>query len=348
MSKLHWTILGILSTALLLYMVWPYIDVIMYGIFVYYILRPLYKRINKSVASKDVCAALAILALVLPLILLLYYTVSVASTEIFQLLQAVDDPLGERLKASLSNISRSVKTLDFDYLTRLIQENQDYGKFIIELSKSSLGIIFRFILVFAVAFYLLKYGSGLKRWLLSTVKVQKERDLTRKFIHEIDEDLYHVFFGNILVALVTSILGAVTFVVIDLVSPSAFIEVPYPILLGALCGIANLIPIVGMKIVWIPLVGYLFLNAFLHGILATQIVFLVLTAIGIYIIVDWFPDMVLRPYLSGTDRIPMGLLFFTYIFGATVFGISGILIGPAVVIVALTFMRIVLPEIKKK
>jgi predicted PurR-regulated permease PerM len=329
-------------------MIQPFIDVLMYGIFVYYILRPLYRRINKRISSKEVSAGLSILALIVPIILLMYYTLNVASNELTLIMRNFGDPVGDRINKAMANTLSSIEEFDVGMLTLIIRENQDLGKLILYLSKSTLGFFFRVILVFAVAFYLLKNGSGVREWLMSTIKTEKERALTKTFFDGIDADLYRTFFGNILVAFVTAVLGIAVFVAIDVITPSDRIIVPYPILLGLLCGIANLIPIVGMKIIWIPLVAYMWINAHAAGLLAANIIFLVFSTLEIYVFVDWFPDIILRPYLSGSETVPMGLLFFTYIFGAAVFGFAGILIGPLVLITVMNYFRVVLPEIKKK
>lgn len=348
MGRFHWMALGVVSFILLLLMMKPFVDVLVYGIFIYYILRPLYKKLDEKMHSRDLSAGLSILAIIVPLIILSWYTLSVATTQITLGLDSINDPLGDRVDRGLSSVSEAIKSVNMEDVGKLIRENQDLGKFIISLSRSTLGVVFRFILVFAVAFYLLKYGSDLKFWFLSTISTEKELTLTNHFFEDIDADLHHVFFGNILVAFITAVFGILILVGMDVSSPSPKIDVPYPILLGVFCGIANLIPIVGMKIIWIPLMVYMFGNAYFDGILVAHVGYLVIASLGLYIIVDWFPDMVLRPYLSGSDRIPMGVLFFTYVFGATVFGFSGILIGPIVVVSSIHFARVIFPELKKR
>lgn len=348
MTRVHWLVLGLLSIGLFLYMIQPFIDVLMYGLFIYYILRPLYRFLNGKIDSKEASAGFAILLLLIPLIILLYYTFTVASSELTQVLKGLGDPVGNRINKKLQEVLVSLNTLDFNQLAIIIQQNQDVGKFILFLSKSTIGIAFKVILVFAIAFYLLKDGSGVRAWFMSTINSEKERQLTAAFLDGIDADLYRTFFGNILVAFVSAVLGIVVFIGVDMLAQSERIMIPYPILFGVLGGIANLIPVVGMKIVWIPLIANMWFQASTGGILVESLSYLVVSTLAVYIIVDWFPDMILRPYLSGSDTVPMGLLFFTYIFGAAVFGFAGILIGPLVLITVMNYFRVVLPEIKKK
>ncbi|MFH1835302.1 MAG: AI-2E family transporter [Methanobacteriota archaeon] len=346
MSRTHWIILGLVSIGLLAYMMKPFTDVLLFGLFLYYVLRPLYRVINKRIHQRELSAALAISAVIIPLLLIIGYTISIASTQFTSLVKSVDDPVGIYLNTGLSRLSTTLKGLQFSEFKAVLQQSSDLGLFLLQLSTSTLGVIFKILLVFAVAFYTLKYGPTVRAWFLCTITNERERKLAQTLFNDIDDDLHHVFFGNILVSVVTAVLGIIVYVGLDILSPE--IKIPYPILLGSLSGVANLIPVVGMKLIWIPLVIYLAFKAYIGGVLMSSIGFLVVSALAIYIIVDWFPDMVLRPFLSGSKRIPMGVLFFTYIFGVAVFGFTGILIGPIIVVTVLNFLRVVLPEIKKK
>ena len=65
----------------------------------------------------------------------------------------------------------------------------------------------------------------------------------------------------------------------------------------------------------------------------------------IVIFVDWIPDLLVRPYVSGGD-MHMGLILLAYVIGPWVFGFCGILLGPIVVVLAVNLCRI-LPEVRK-
>ncbi|MFZ2070594.1 MAG: hypothetical protein WAV32_03110 [Halobacteriota archaeon] len=65
------------------------------------------------------------------------------------------------------------------------------------------------------------------------------------FLNEIANN---IFFGNILTAVLTALIGAVTFRLLNLVAPPQLM-IPYAILLGILCGIGIFIPGIGVKLI---------------------------------------------------------------------------------------------------
>ncbi len=117
--------------------------------------------------------------------------------------------------------------------------------------------------------------------------------------------------------------------------------IPSPTLLGALTGAASLIPVVGMKIVYIPVTVLLAVEAALtdpspSGSRSPTRVSLV--------VVDTIPDFLIRPYVSG-DLTHVGLLMFAYILGPIAFGFYGIFLGPMLLVLAAQFFRIIVPYI---
>ena len=114
-------------------------------------------------------------------------------------------------------------------------------------------------------------------------------------------------------------------------------------MLGILAGVASLIPIVGMKIIYVPTTLYLLLQGILSGgpnSLLLPIVFLIVS----FLIVDCIPDLVIRPYISGKN-LHTGVIMFSYIFGPLMFGWYGIFLGPMIAILIFHFGGTILPNI---
>ena len=142
--------------------------------------------------------------------------------------------------------------------------------------------------------------------------------------------------------IVISLVAIAVFMGYNAVVPAA-VELPYPALAGALTGIASLIPVVGMKIVYLPLAALAALPSILSGdsaLIAYIVGFLVLAIV----IVDTIPDLVLRPYLSG-KRTHVGLLMLAYILGPVVLGFYGLFFAPFVLVLGLTFADTALPRL---
>jgi predicted PurR-regulated permease PerM len=69
--------------------------------------------------------------------------------------------------------------------------------------------------------------------------------------------------------------------------------------------------------------------------------------IATYLLADWLPNMLLRPRMSA-GRLHKGLLLLSYIFGPMVFGFKGLFLGPMVLVFAINFAEVVMPEIARK
>jgi len=116
-------------------------------------------------------------------------------------------------------------------------------------------------------------------------------------------------------------------------------------LLGILCGLGIFIPVIGMKLIWIPLAIYLVIQAYLNGILSIAWWFLLLYLVVVFVVVDFTPDILLRPHISG-KHVHSGAMLLAYIFGIVVFGFLGLFLGPMILIIATNFIKIVLPELR--
>jgi predicted PurR-regulated permease PerM len=182
------------------------------------------------------------------------------------------------------------------------------------------------------------------------------------YLLAVDVDLQSVFFGNILNAIVTGAIGAIVFSLVDVVAPTG-LSVPYPALTGLLAGAASLIPIIGMKIVYLPVAGYLALRASVGG---GEWWFVGLFLAAALIVVDTVPDLLIRPYVSSGGSISLGrfgrdpddgdktddhsglhtgMLMIAYVLGPFLFGWYGLFLAPMLLVLVVHFARFVFPEL---
>jgi predicted PurR-regulated permease PerM len=108
--------------------------------------------------------------------------------------------------------------------------------------------------------------------------------------------------------------------------------VPQPIFFGIATALASLIPAVGTMLVWIPAGLYLFAS----GHPAKAIIEL---AWGALFIVG-LSDYLIRPRLVGDAAMPALLMFIALFGGLKVFGLSGLIVGPVVMALAVTVLRL--------
>ena len=335
---------GALIAAIVGYLLYRFIAAITVAVFLYYSTRRFYVALGRFRLPKRIRAALTISTLVVPLVVLLSYTVVLLAVEArdfvetYPLLEATPDGVAwfegiEDLPEP--TIAGIVDAYQAGQLDVFIEFTVEHAAFVTSLVT---GLLLNLLIITVVTYYLLIDGSAFRRWLLRF----DDEDIVRRYFEAVDDELEAVLFGNLLNVIVISLIAIVVFTAYNAFAP-ATVEVPYPALAGALTGIASLIPVVGMKIVYLPLAGLASLPIALGGdpaLLPYIVGFLVLAVV----IVDTIPDLVLRPYLSG-KRTHVGLLMLAYIFGPVVFGFYGLFFAPIVLVLGLTFADTALPRL---
>ncbi|MDQ2073268.1 AI-2E family transporter [Haloarcula sp. NS06] len=344
-----------------------FLPTLVFTVFLYYASRPIYRRLgrlplpdsflNRAVPyQKQVHAAATIFFFLLPFVLLVGYTIVLVIPELqsffgegglgaaylsqFQELQG-DSPPGPLANLGFSEVLAMGPAEVVDLL-----RNETVQSWLGRVSDTLIGsvslltsLLLRVFIMFAGTYYLLTDGPRLVGWFLDTFDGS---GVLRKYAAAVDEELSSILFGNILNALVTGVIGIFVFSLYNLVAPGS-VQIPFAPLVGALTGIGSLIPVVGMKIVYLPVAALLAVSAVVTGqtaALAWVALFLVVTLV----VVDTIPDFLIRPYVSG-DLTHVGLLMFAYILGPIAFGFYGIFLGPILLVLAAQFFRIIVPYI---
>jgi predicted PurR-regulated permease PerM len=360
-TRLAWALGGLLLAATVVFVAYSFVGTLVFGIFIYYASRPVYRRSLRRFGNKTVSAAFALTVVVLPILLLLSYTLAIGLQEFSRLARGVDFGAYERILAPYVDIASVV-----DNPGSLLQDPNvtDSIQPILDTALGSLGFVgnglLHLFIMLALAYYLLKDGPRLRRWFER--RFADPDGVLTTYASAVDRDLYRVFSGNIYNALFTGALGAFVYSLLDLFAP-ATAGIPYPALIGLLAGAASLVPVVGMKLVYVPVGAYLFGMQYLGGepVYWVPVVFVVLS----FLVVDTIPDFIVRPMVSGTrphvtysSRPPfvhvsidsegglhIGMIMFAYILGPILFGWYGLFLGPIILVLLVHFARVVLPEI---
>lgn len=326
------------------YIAYRFIAALTVSIFLYYSTRRFYNYLARFRLPKRLRAILTISLLAVPLVLLLSYTVVLltvearAFIETYPVFESVPDSVAwfegveDLPEPTIAGIIEAYRAGELD---RFIQFAVDHAAFV---SSIITGLLLNLLIVGVVTYYLLIDGETLQSWLLRF----DDGGIVREYLKAADEELEAVLFGNLLNVLVISLIAITVFLGYNMAVPDA-VEVPYPALAGALTGIASLIPVVGMKIVYLPLAALAAMPAFLDGD-PVQLGYIAGFLVLAVVIVDTIPDLVLRPYFSG-NRTHVGLLMLAYIFGPVVFGFYGLFFAPIVLVLGLTFADTALPRL---
>ncbi|WP_276271891.1 AI-2E family transporter [Haloarcula litorea] len=355
--RAFWVGFGVVLAAVLLFVLYSFVGTFVFGVFLYYATRPLYRRLYRRIRQRTLAALAALALLALPVLVLLYYTIAIALQEFERFSQTAD--LGPYANVvdpylNVSDVVQNPQALLSDAGgTSIIVDS--LSQFLDYLGLVGTGLVHAFVM-FAVAFYLLRDGPRLAEWGKGFLD---HRGALDHYFREVDRSFHKVFYGNILNAIVTGAIGAITFNLVDFVAPAG-IGVPYPALTGLLAGAASLIPIIGMKIVYVPMAGYLAVQTAFGG---EQWWFVGLFVGVAFVVVDTIPDLLVRPYVSSgggfsfgpfgratagepaRNGIHTGTLMFAYIFGPFLFGWYGIFLAPMILVLILHFGRFVLPEL---
>ncbi|WP_225334464.1 AI-2E family transporter [Halomicrobium urmianum] len=342
-ARAAWIAFGAVLVAALFVVGYAFVGTFVFGLFLYYATRRLYRRVRQRIGPPSVAAAASLLLLALPALALLIYTLIVAvgqlstfaddlnggSEQLQPLLDLAEPYTGE--PAGFPDPATVLSGVDAGTVSTTLESAVGY------LAVLGTGLLHLFVML-ALAFYLLRDGPRFNRWLRNFTD---QRGVLDQYIREVDRSLDKVFYGNILNAIITGIVGAVAFSLLQYAAPTETVAIPYPALVGLLTGIASLIPVVGMKLVYVPLAIYMAIRGVMAG---EGLWFVGMFALVAFVIVDTIPDLLVRPYVSG-GSLHTGALMFAYIFGPLIWGWYGIFLGPMLLVLVVHFARIVAPEL---
>jgi predicted PurR-regulated permease PerM len=344
-TDLGWWAVALALGATLAFVLYRFVGTFVLGLFLYYAARPAFTRLRSRVGSPSLAALGALLVLALPVVLLFGYTVGLAIAELQSL---ADSGLGglEPLLApylDVAGTTSELQTLVRSLLTdpgQLLSESrlQSVVAEVLGAAASYVGVLLTGLLhifvALALAFYLLRDGDRLSAF----ARRQVSDGAFIRYARAVDADLKTIYFGNILNAFLTAIIGAISFTALAAIAPAA-VTVPVPILLGLLAGAGSLVPVVGMKIVYVPVAVYL---AARTALVDPTVLWFPLLFFGVaLVIVDTIPDLVLRPYVSGRN-LHVGSVMFAYILGPLLFGWYGLFLGPLLLVLVSDYARVVL------
>jgi len=345
-SRIQWTVAGLLLAATAAFVLYSFIGTFVFALFIYYATRPVYRRMKRRIRPPSLAAAISLCTLALPFVLLVAYTGAIGLQELNNFtsqFQNGDGTFGQYAAMlqpyfNVSTIAENPQSLvedsaARDAVQRLLTESQQYVFFI------GNALLHLFVMA-ALAFYLLRDGHTLSQWVKSNFG--DDRGVMDAYFRAVDRDFSSVFFGNILNAFSTAVIGALSYSILNVYAPENLL-IPYAALVGLLAGAASLIPVVGMKLVYVPVGVYMFARAAtLDG--GPSFWFPILFFAISFLIVDVIPDLVLRPYVSGRN-LHVGTVMFAYILGPLLFGWYGLFLGPVILVLSVHFARLVLPEL---
>ncbi|WP_254535549.1 AI-2E family transporter [Halomarina litorea] len=321
---------------LLLFVGYVFVGTLATGLFLYYAVRPVNRRLEGYVSSSGRAAALTMVVVVLPLLALVGYVLAVGIQQVSTLDPTVLQPYvnPERL-SDLSELLQSPR--------QILQRLREGG--VPSVVSQALGVLgsigtalIHFFLMVTLVYYLLRDDERIANWFRESVGGEST---AHAYVAAVDEDLSSVYFSNILLMTVVAVLSVVGYTLYNALAPST-VGIPLPIVLGVLTGVASIVPIVVGKIVYVPIAVFLFANALRAP--ESLLVYPVAFTVGAFLLLDLIPLTFVLPYIAGRT-LHRGLMLFAYIGGPLLFGWYGIFLGPLLVVAAFHFARYVVSDL---
>lgn len=338
-EHLGWWVLGVVLLAVLGLVVDHYLPWLVFGLFIYYVARPIARRLENRVASPSLVAALTLLVIVLPIVVVLAAVLLVA---LGQLVTVVADlpvqQIATQLPVPISDLPDTPAEV-YDTTVVLVQEPS------VQSLIGSVGgaiaaigaVLFNVFISLLIAFFLLLGDRDIAAWF--ETNIFGEESLATAYLSTVDRGLASIYFGYTMTIFAVIILSALIYTAFNLVAPGD-LAIPAAVLFAVITGLFTLVPLVGRSIVYFVIAGALAIQAATADprLLWFPVAFLAVMIVAFDNLVRTY----IRPYLSGR-LLNTGLVMFAYLFGPPLFGWSGIFLGPFLMLFIVTFVRMILP-----
>lgn len=345
-NAVFWWLYVVVLAGAALFIAYSFVGILVLGLFGYYAIRPICTRFETVIESKPLAAALTVLIVLVPVLVLALY----AGLRVFQQIRPL---LGESVVSMLTSRFAGLNALQddgesspasllrdppsFEQLTDLLFGSAvQQGLGVVDVVFGALVLV---ALAVTLSYALLVYDESISDGFATLVDGRETT--VYSYALAVDADLESIFFGNFLFVLVMSAVATATYAVTNLVAPPGM-QIPMVFTLGVLTGVTSLIPLVVGKVVYLPVVAYLGVAAAQQG--GGRFVFVGGVLVVYFLVLDILPQSIVQPYISGRQINTM-ILLFAYILGPILFGWYGFFLLPIVFVLMLETIRIVLPEL---
>ncbi|MBU6998695.1 MAG: AI-2E family transporter [Theionarchaea archaeon] len=299
------TLLVFSGVLLAVYLLRPLIPGLCLALVLIYVTSPMTNFLQKYVKKRVLSTSLAFLVIALVFGFLSFLLVGEIAREASRLPAYLQDQnllqdLGILEKISWSEIVKNLLTENG--LKLVVGIASQVGNLLIQ-------VFFGVLISFAVV------------W--QQVKIPVTDTKLKEVLSIIDRGLHSVISSLFSTAVVTGLISVPIYIGFGL---------PYPLMLALLTGFLTLLPVIGAWLLYLPVTGYLF---FEDGV-TRSLVFLVVCAVFI----STLPDILVRPITGKTKEVGAIPLLVGFISGMLVFGVSGIVLGPVIIISAIAFWKV--------
>lgn len=330
-------VLAIVAVIAMMWLAQPFVTALVLGALLAFTLEPAYELLTRYVGSTFAAVSIVLVSgLVIVGALVGFATVFVARA--VTLVNSAREQLqsGGPVADGVSAVAGWLTHIGVD--TSTIQERLQAGiGGIAARAGATAGVIASnaFGAVLALFFALFTMYVVLRHWkrMVKTVVAFAPLDpqYTEKLLDEFKRVGRTTLSGTVLTGLSQGALAGVGFWITG---------VPYPLFFGVMTAFASLLPAVGTLLVWVPAGLFLFVTHH-PGMGVAELLWGALVVVGV-------SDYVIRPRLVRDESMPALLVFVALFGGLEVLGLSGLIIGPLLMGLALAVLRLYARENQAK
>ena len=330
-QNISFIILVLTATVLFVWVIQGFIQPIFWAALMAVVFHPLYGFLDRRTGGRKRLASLMtmliiVLGVVIPLAFL-GLSVMHESMSLYERIVAGDIKLHKAiafLERTVPDLTQGLEKLGIDW--DRIKEGLSQGavtasRFVatnlINIGQNTLSLVIMVAIAFYLLYFFLKDGEWLVKGIIQVIplQLQRQQSLVARFAQVSKATIK----GTFAVAVVQGGLGGLLFWILGIQAATLW---------GVVMTILSLIPMLGSALVWVPAAIILIsMGSVLKG--------LVLLALGSTLI--GLADNVLRPILVGREtRLPDYVVLVSTLGGLSVFGVSGLVIGPVLAAVFLT------------
>ncbi|MBU4493488.1 MAG: AI-2E family transporter [Nanoarchaeota archaeon] len=319
----------------------PFIIAILTSIIISYIFYPLYKWINKKTKRKNLSAVIVtilIITLIITPILfiansltrevMVVYTNSKQRIEEGNIIDTEPGSILWKLNSFLVNIAEKPQiSSSLDSITNSIISS--LSNFIFTIPKRILSF---FVMIFLI-FFMLRDGELMVKKIKYLIPLKNHYQ--NKIVKRFGSVTRAVVYGHFITALIQGMVGVLGLYIFGIKSPLVW---------GGIMMVACMIPFIGAPVVWFPLGVLKLIEGLTTNTTSTTLRGIGLLVYGFFIVASI--DNLIKPKIIGDKaKIHPTIILLGVLGGLTIFGVIGIVIGPLVLSLFLTFAEIYKTEI---
>lgn len=332
----------IFFTLLLVWIVSPLADPIIWAAVLAWFFYPLYRAVHQHfVFNKSVASFIAISLIIFLVLMPLVGLASLILQQTVGLYHSTEKEVGDIVSTVRQTLSHyhdysAVKALDyigFDIqgeVTKSLQAISQYiSSQIAGLTRGTIKFFVGFLIMIYTLFYFFQDGEKILKILLRISPLDNKSD--ELIYKKLTSTLRATFKGSILVSLIQGILASLIFWISGVTAPLFW---------ALIMVVLAVLPAVGPGLLALPAgIILLLMGRIWQGI------FMLVVGVGFVSVID----NILRPYFVGKDAdIHPLLIFFSIIGGMAIFGATGFIIGPVVASIAAALFGMYIKHYKKE